>query len=414
MLVALENFFGKFFEKYDGPKLSMSQKVILGAQHTFTMFGATVLVPIITGLSISVALFMAGVCTLLFHFLTKGKVPIFLGSSFAFIAPIGIVSGLYGMEYALGGIVASGAVYCIMAALVYFLGPKRIMSLFPPVVTGPIIMIIGLMLAPIAIGSAESNWLLAGISFLVVAGVSVFAKGFIKMLPVICGLVVGYLVAIATGNVNFAEVANAGWVGLPDFTMAKFSWSAIMIVVPVAIATTVEHIGDMVSISAITGKDMIKDPGMHRTLLGDGLASGLSAMFGGPANTTYSENTGVLALTKQYNPVVMRFAACFAIILSLFPKVAEVLGSIPAAVIGGVSIVLFGMIAAVGARNLVENKVDFKSSRNLIIMAVVMVLGLGGATLAFTVGDGEFMLSGVGLAAIVGIILNKALPEKFA
>jgi uracil permease len=324
------------------------------------------------------------------------------------------VTELYGLQYALGGIVASGVVYCIMALLVYFLGPKRIMSLFPPVITGPIIMIIGLMLAPVAIQNATDNWLLAGISFLVVAGISVFAKGFLKMLPVICGLAAGYIIGIITGNVDFAAVGQANWVGLPDFMMAKFDWRAIMIVVPVAIATTVEHIGDMVSISAITEKDMIKDPGMHRTLLGDGLASGISAMFGGPANTTYSENTGVLALTKQYNPVVMRIAACFAIVLSLFPKLAQVLYSIPAGVIGGVSIVLFGMIAAVGARNLVENQVDFKSSRNLIIMAVVMVLGLGGAALSFTIGESEFALSGVGLSAIVGIILNKALPEKFA
>jgi uracil permease len=408
----MNGLLNKFFPPYDGPKLPAGKLTILGLQHCFTMFGATVLVPLITGISVSVALFMAGVCTLWFHFVSKGKVPIFLGSSFAFIAPILLVSELFGIEYAFGGIVVSGAVYCVMALLVYLLGAKRIMNLFPPIVTGPIIMIIGLMLAPIAIMNAGTNWGLAIISFAVVAGVSVFVKGFVKVIPVICGLVVGYIFAMAFGQVDFVPVAEARWIGFPDFVIAKFDWRAILIVVPVAIATTVEHIGDIVSISAITGKDLMKDPGMHRTLLGDGVASSISAMFGGPANTTYSENTGVLALTKVYNPLVMRIAAVFAIFLALFPKLSAIISTIPAGVIGGISIVLFGMIAAVGARNLVENKVDFKSSRNLLIMAVIMVLGLGGAAIAFTAGDAEFALSGVGLAAIVGIILNKILPEE--
>ncbi|MCL2608354.1 MAG: uracil-xanthine permease family protein [Treponema sp.] len=393
------------FEKYpDG--LTAGKKTVLGLQHTFTMFGATVLVPIITGLDVSVALFMSGICTLWFHLVTKGMLPIYLGSSFAFIAPILSVSALYGIEYARGGIVISGAVYLVVALLVYLFGAKRIISFFPAIVTGPIIIIIGMMLAPVGIASASENWWLALISFGTVAGVSVFTRGFIKVLPVLCGLVAGYLVAVVTGNVDFTPIREAAWFGFPRFALAKFSLDAIMIVAPVAIATVVEHLGDMVSIRALTGRDVFVKPGLHRTLLGDGLASSISAMFGGPANTSYSENVGVLAITKVFNPVVMRVAACFALLLSIIPKLGAFISTIPTPVIGGISIVLFGMIASIGARNIVENNVDFKKSRNLLIFAVIMVLGLG---------LGEFRplgLSPLAFAAIVGIVLNKLLPEN--
>ncbi|MCL2266794.1 MAG: uracil-xanthine permease family protein [Treponema sp.] len=400
------------FEKYQDD-LTPGKKVVLGVQHTFTMFGATILVPILTGLDISVALFMAGVCTLWFHLATQGKVPIFLGSSFAFIAPIVAVSSMYGMEYAQGGIVISGLVYLLIALLVYALGVKRVMSLFPPIITGPIVIIIGLMLAPVAISSAQENWWIALVSFLTVAIISIFTKGFIKLLPVICGLIAGYIVAVITGNVDFTAVREAAWIGIPKFTIAKFNVNAILIIAPVAIATVVEHLGDMNSIKALTGRDPFQSPGVHRTLLGDGIASSISAMFGGPANTTYSENSGVMALTKVYNPIVMRIAACFAILLSVFPKLSAVISTIPGSVIGGISIVLFGMIASVGARNLVENKVDFKQPRNLFIFAVIMVLALGGAQPAWVINETlTLSLSPLALAAIVGIVLNKILPEK--
>jgi len=402
------------FEKY-ADDLTLGKKVVLGVQHTFTMFGATVLVPILTGLDIGVALFMAGVCTLWFHLATQGKVPIFLGSSFAFIAPIAAVSSMYGLEYAQGGIVISGLIYLLFALLVFLFGVKRVISLFPPIITGPIVIIIGLMLAPVAINNAQENWWLAIISFLVVAAVSIFTKGFIKLLPVICGLVVGYIVAAATGNVDFTPIREAAWIGIPNFTIAKFNLDAVLIIAPVAIATVVEHLGDMTSIKALTGKDIFQSPGVHRTLFADGVASSISSMFGGPANTTYSENSGVMALTKVFNPVVMRIAACFAILLSVVPKLSAIISTIPTPVIGGISIVLFGMIASVGARNLVENKVDFKQSRNLFIFAVIMVLALGldpDIGLQIPIGAFTLKLTPLALAAIVGIILNKILPEK--
>ena len=386
--------------------LSVPKLLTLGLQHAFTMFGATILVPLLTGISVSVALLMAGISTIAFHIITKGKVPIFLGSSFAFIAPVIVVSELYGMPYALGGIVVSGAVYFLFAILIKILGPKRILSLFPPVVTGPVISIIGLMLAYVAIKQATDNWMLATVSFVAVAVISIYGKGFLKLVPIICGIIIGYIVALFTGNVDFSAFNGVGVFGVPDFTLAKFSLPAIMIVVPVAVATVAEHIGDMVAVEEITGQDVIADPGLHRTLLGDGFASMLSAMFGGPANTTYSENMGVLALTKVVHPIVMRIAAVFAIILGFSPIVAAAISTIPLGVIGGISIILFGMIAAVGFRIMVENKVDFKDSRNLIIVATIMVFGLGGAM--FEIFD--IQLGGVGLAAIVGVILNKAIP----
>ena len=399
------------FEKYQDD-LKAGEKIVLGLQHTFTMFGATVLVPILTGLDISVALFMAGICTLFFHLITTGRIPVFLGSSFAFISPIIAVATVHGLPYAQGGIVIAGLVYLIMALLIGTFGPDRVISFFPPIVTGPIIMIIGLTLAPVAIGGASENWLLAFVSVIIVIVVSVFTKGFLKMLPVLFGLFGGYLVAIIMGKVDFQPVMDAKWIGIPSFTIAKFNWDSVLIIAPVAIVTVIEHIGDVMALRATCEKDFIKSPGLHRTLIGDGLATCLSAFFGGPANTTYSENTGVLALTRVYNPVVMRIAACFAILLSIVPKFSAIISTIPGSIIGGISIVLFGMIAAVGMRTLVENGVDFKKSRNLLIAAVIIVLGLGGTQIPINISSFSLNFSSIAIAAIVGIILNKVLPDK--
>jgi len=403
----------------DASQISMSKRILLGMQHTFTMFGATVLVPIITGLDVSVALFMAGVCTLIAHLITKKKVPVFLGSSFAFIAPMAAVvaivearGGTDGLAYARGGIIVAGMIYVVVAALVYIFGVKKIVGFFPPIVTGPIILVIGLKLAPTAIGMASSNWMLAIVAFLTVVGVSIFAKGFLQVIPVMIGLIVGYIVAIVTGNVDFTPVINAGWIGLPPFQMAKFDFQTIMVIAPVAIATIVEHIGDIIAIGATVEDDFLEEPGLHRTMLADGLMTAFSAMVGGPANTTYSENTGVLALTKVWDPLIMRIAACFAIILGVVPKLSSIISTIPTSVVGGISIVLFGMIASIGARTLVEEQVDFKLSRNLIIAAVIFVLGLGGAVLPINLGFVNFSIEGMALAAIVGIILNKVLPQQ--
>jgi len=399
-------------------QLGAGRTVLLGAQHTFTMFGATVLVPILTGLSVSVSLFMAGVCTLIGHFIMKNKVPVFLGSSFAFIAPIlaavelaknnGIENGL---PYASGGIVVAGIIYALVALLIYFFGVEKIVSFFPPIVTGPIIMVIGLKLAPTAIGMASANWGLAIVAFLVVVGVNIYAKGFLQVIPVITGLIVGYLVALITGNIDFSPLGQAAWVGFPDFTIAKFDLQYILVVAPVALATIVEHIGDVMAIGATVEEDFTKDPGLHRTMLADGLMTALSSFVGGPANTTYSENTGVLALTRVWDPLIMKIAAVFAIILGGVPKIAALISTIPGSVIGGISIVLFGMIASIGIRTVVENQVDFTKSRNLVIAATILVLGLGGAVLPINIGAVNFSIEGMALAAIVGIILNKVLPQ---
>ena len=395
----------------DGDYINPVKKIILGLQHAFTMFGATVLVPIITGFNISVALFMAGCGTLLFYFITKRKVPAFLGSSFAFIAPVLVVTEKFGLPYACGGIVVAGLLYLLLSLLVSIYGVKKILSFFPPVVTGPVIIVIGLKLAPTAIDMAKGNWGLALVGFAVVTAVSIYAKGFFKVLPVLTGIFVGYLVAIFTGNVDFAPIAQAKWIGWPEFIVAKFNWTAITIIAPVAIATMVEHIGDVLAIGATVEKNLVEDPGLNRTLIGDGLATSLSAMFGGPANTTYSENTGVLALTRVYHPVIMAIAAVFAILLGLVPKLGAVILTIPSSLIGGISIVLFGMIASIGIRTVVEHKVDFSQSRNLLISAVILVLGLGGAVLAIPLGTAKIEIAGMALGAIIGIILNKILPE---
>ncbi|BEP28839.1 uracil-xanthine permease family protein [Helicovermis profundi] len=395
----------------DVRQLGVPKMITLGMQHAFTMFGATVLVPIITGLDVSVSLFMAGIGTLLFHLITKGKVPVFLGSSFAFIAPMLAVADTFGLDYARGGIVVAGFIYLILAGLITVFGTEKVIRFFPPVVTGPIILVIGLKLAPVAINMASSDWLIAVIAFSIVTIVSVFGKGFAKIIPVIIALLGTYIIALIFGKVDLSPITQASWFGIPHFTIAKFNLSAIITVAPLALATMVEHVGDILAIGATVEKDFIEDPGLNYTLTGDGIATALSAFVGGPANTTYSENTGVLALTRAWDPVIMRIAALFAICLGLIPKLSSFISTIPSSVIGGISIILFGMIASIGARTLVEHQVDFTKSRNLIVAAVILVLGLGGASLPITIGAVSISIEGMALAAIVGIILNIVLPE---
>ena len=402
-------------------KTGPGKLIVLGIQHMFAMFGATVLVPIITGLPVSVALFTAGVGTIMFFFITKRKVPVFLGSSFAFMTAILAAKDVTGdIAYATGGLIVAGALYLVLALLVKLFGADRIKSFFPPLVTGSIIILIGLMLASVAISNITAtiegvpvwqNWVVALIAVLVIMGIAVFTKGFIKMIPIIIGIVVAYLVALAFGMVNFETIASPKWFAAPAFFLPKFNWTAILIVAPVAIITFVEHIGDITANGSVVGKDFIKDPGLHRTLIGDGLATMFAGLVGGPANTTYSENTGVLAATGNYNPLSLVVAACFAVVMSFIGKFGGLISSIPGPVLGGVSIILFGMIASVGLRTLVENKVDFKNPRNMMIAAVMLVPAIGGAVIPISATSG-MQLTGYALAAIVGIILNKVLPEK--
>lgn len=402
----------------DASVLSVGKRILLGMQHTFTMFGATVLVPLITGLDVSLSLFMAGVCTIISHLITKKRVPVFLGSSFAFIAPVLAVveivannGGTDGLAYARGGMFVAGSMYLIVAGLIYIFGVEKIVNFFPPIVTGPIILVIGLKLAPTAIDMASGNWLLALVAVAVVIAVSVAGKGFLQVVPVLIGLLAGYGVAILTGNVDFTPIADAAWIGIPKFQLAKFDLQSIMMIAPIAVATIVEHIGDMIAIGATVDDDFLKDPGLHRTMAADGGMTMLSTMFGGGAHTTYSENTGVLALTKVWDPVIMRIAAVFAIILGGVPKLAAVIRTIPTSIVGGISIILFGMIASIGVRTLVENQVDFTKSRNLIIAAIILVLGLGGAAFPVNIGSVSFTIEGMALAAIIGIVSNKVFPE---
>ncbi|MFB5084410.1 uracil-xanthine permease family protein [Symbiobacterium thermophilum] len=389
--------------------LSPTKRFVLGLQHVAAMFGATVLVPIQTGLNPSVALLTAGLGTLLFHLVTKGRVPVFLGSSFAFIAAIQLVGQTEGLEYAAGGIVAAGLVYLVLSGLIYLFGVDRIRSFFPPIVAGPMIMVIGLTLAPVAVDMASSHWLVALITLLTVVLVSVYARGFLKLLPIICGLLVGFAASAAFGLVDWAAVAQASWVAVPPVTAPKFSLSAILAIAPLALVTMVEHIGDVTTNGAVIGKDLMRDPGLHRTLMGDGLATALAGLLGGPANTTYSENTGVLAVTRNYDPGVLRIAAVIAIGLAFVGKLGAVLQAIPTPVMGGISIVLFGMITSVGIRQVVDARVDLTDGRNLVIAAVVLVLGIGGAALPL---PGGLQLGGMALAALAGVVLNKLLPEQ--
>lgn len=425
---------------YDARSLGIPQMLILGLQHMFAMFGATILVPILVntyfhgeGLSIQVTLFCAGFGTLLFHVLTKMKVPAFLGSSFAFLGGFSTVANLntgifadmsYGekLPYACGGVFVAGLLYLVLALIIKLIGVKRVMRFLPPVVTGPIIICIGLSLAPSAIGNASQNWPLALIALATVIIFNIWGAGMFKIIPILMGIVIAYAAALimnafgmtnADGSaiLNFAGAASAPLVGIPDFFLCKFHITAILAMAPIAIASMMEHVGDMSAISATVNRNFIEDPGLHRSLLGDGLATSLSAMIGGPANTTYGENTSVLALSRVYDPRVIRLAALYAIILSFIPKIAELISSLPAAIIGGISFILYGMISAVGIRNVVENHVDLTRSRNLMIAAVILVCGLGFSDgLTFTISGTPITLTSLALAAIMGVALNAILP----
>ena len=411
---------------FDARSLGTPKMLILGAQHMFAMFGATVLVPLLTGLSVSTTLLCAGLGTLLFHLITKRKVPAFLGSSFAYLGGFAIVSNSganpENLPYACAAVAVSGLVYLLFSGLISVFGIRRIMKFFPPVVTGPIIIAIGLILAPSAISNCSANWLLAFVALATVVICNIWGKGMVKILPILLGVLVSYAVALVTRAVDFGPIADAAWFGLPlhKDAMGLFAIdgsetfiSAVFTIVPIALATMMEHIGDIAAISATTGKNYIRDPGLNRTLMGDGLATTMAGLLGGPANTTYGENTGVLALTKIYDPFVVRIAAVFALILSFCPKFEAVINTIPTGIIGGISFVLYGMISAIGVRNVVENKVDFTNSRNLIIAAVILVSALGfnsvgGVT--FAIGSVSITLSGLAIAALAGILLNAILP----
>ena len=416
---------------YDARPLGRGKMTVLGLQHLFAMFGATVLVPVITGLSVSATLLFAGLGTLLFHFLTKLKVPAFLGSSFAFlggyaaVTQMGVEKGLdlaHSLPYACIGVFFAGLMYFVLAGLFAAFGAKKVLRFFPPIVTGPIIIAIGLTLSGSAIQNCSQNWWIAVLAVAIVVVCNIWGRKMIRIVPILLGVVGSYVVAACFGQVDFSGVKDAAWVGLPfkwgDTAFAVFrnpDWglvvAAIIAILPISLATMVEHIGDMCAISSTTGINYLEDPGLHRTLMGDGLATALASLFGAPANTTYGENTGVLNITKVFDPRVIRIAACFAIVLAFCPKFSALIGAMPAATIGGVSLVLYGMISAVGVRNIVENQVDFTSSRNLIIAALILVLAIGikyGANDAIDLGFTK--LSGLAVAALVGIFLNAVLP----
>ncbi len=430
----------------DARTLGVPKMLILGLQHMFAMFGATVLVPILVNnyglpLSIQTTLFFAGIGTLFFHVCTRLKVPAFLGSSFAFLGGFEAVSkldsGKYAamdaaekLQYACGGIVVAGLLYVALALVIKVVGVKKVMRFLPPVVTGPIIILIGLNLAPSAVNNAKTCWWLALVAMAIIVAANIWGKGMIKIIPILLGVVGSYLVAVianacgvqnAAGEalIDFTTVAASSPIGLQPFftnftgSIAKFDLTAILVMAPIAIAAMMEHIGDMSAISATVGENFIQDPGLHRTLIGDGIATSLSAFFGGPANTTYGENTGVLVLSKVYDPLVIRLAAIYALVLSFSPMFAAVVNSMPAAIVGGVSFILYGMISAIGVRNVVENRVDFTNSRNLIIAAVILVCGLGfSGGLTFEVGGASITLTALAIAAIAGIALNAILPGK--
>ena len=413
----------------DARTLGTPKMLLLGFQHMFAMFGATVLVPVLTGLSVSATLLFAGLGTLLFHFLAKGKVPAFLGSSFAFIGGYAAVNQMFGateglnwVPYAGVGVICAGLLYVVLSALFKVCGTARVMRFFPPIVTGPVIICIGLCLANSAINNCEANWWIALLAIAIVVVCNIFGKGMIKIIPILLGVVGSYVVAAIFGQVDFTAVNEAAWIGFPfqmkDTVFSLFGncdggmlVSSIAIMMPIALATMVEHIGDMCAISSTVGENFVANPGLHRTLLGDGLATAMAAAFGAPANTTYGENTGVLALTKVYDPKVVRIAAYLAVIFAFCPKFEALIACMPTATIGGVSLILYGMISAVGVRNVVENKVDFTKSRNVIIAALIMGLSLG---ITFSSAGklvlGPISLSGLAVGALVGIILNAILP----
>lgn len=417
----------------DARELGYGKFTILGIQHLFAMFGATILVPALTGLPVSTTLLFAGLGTLVFHLISKRTVPAFLGSSFAFIGgylsvkQMGMELGLsetLALGYACCGVCCAGLCYFIMAALIKGFGTHKVLQFFPPVVTGPMVIAIGLTLSGSAISNCTGNWLVAIIAIFVVIGCSIWGKGIIKIIPILLGVVVSYASAAAMGEVDFSSLSDAAWFGMPfsrettvlavfDNVDSTLLMSSIIAIMPIAFATIMEHIGDMCAISSTVGKDFLKEPGLHRTLIGDGIATALASLFGAPANTTYGENTGVLNLTRVFDPAVIRLAACFSILLSFCPKFACLIGLMPAATIGGVSLILYGMISSVGVRNLVESHVDLSSSRNVFVAALILVLAIG---VKYGAGDsvaiGSIHLSGLAIAAIVGIVLNAVLPEK--
>ena len=415
---------------YDASTLGGGKMFVLGCQHMFAMFGATVLVPLLTGLSVSATLLFAGIGTLIFHLFTKMKVPAFLGSSFAFLGgyaavkEFGVGLGLtesVALTYACIGVFCAGLLYFVLAALFKFYGVRRTMRFFPPVVTGPIIISIGLILSSSAINNCQSNWWIALLAIVIIVVCNIFGKGMIKIIPIILGVIGSYIVAACFGQVDFSAVKDAAWFGMPfawentAFAVLKdpdwsFVWTAIIAIVPIAFATMIEHIGDVCAISSTCNRNYIADPGLHRTLMGDGCATALAALFGAPANTTYGENTGVLNLTKVFDPKVVRIAACLAIVFSFCPKFAQIIYAMPTATVGGVSLVLYGMISAVGVRNLVENKVDFTNNRNVLIAALILVLAIGINFGPGSISFGKISLSGLAVAALVGIILNAVLP----
>ena len=424
----------------DAKQLGVPKMLLLGLQHMFAMFGATILVPILVNsyfgenvLSVQVTLICAGIGTLFFHLCTKFKVPAFLGSSFAFLGGFATIAGMNEGEFAsmtnaeklacaCGGIVVAGLLYLVLALVIRLVGVKKVMRFLPPVVTGPIIICIGLNLAGSAVSNASTNWLLAIIALATIIIFNIWGKGMFKIIPILMGVVVAYVAALifnALGMTNadgsaildLTNIAASSWVGIPAFSLCKFNISAILVMAPIALATMMEHIGDISAISATVGENFVEDPGLHRTLIGDGLATSLSALVGGPANTTYGENTGVLELSRVYDPKVIRLAALYAILLSFIPKVSAVIGSMPSAIIGGVSFMLYGMISAIGVRNVVENHVDFTKSRNLIIAGVIFVCGLGFSNgLTFTIAGTPITLTALAIAAIAGIVLNAILP----
>ncbi|MBQ9822197.1 MAG: uracil-xanthine permease [Muribaculaceae bacterium] len=390
--------------------LTSARKTLVGIQFLFVAFGSTVLVPLLVGLDPATALFTAGIGTFIFHMVTKGKVPIFLGSSFAFIAPIISASKQWGMPGTLAGMMGVALVYFVMSALIKWQGRRLLERLFPPVVIGPVIICIGLSLAPAAVNMAQENWLLAFISLLTAILVLVLGRGLLKLVPVVCGIIVGYIVAWFMGLVDVSAVSSAPWFALPPsithFHLPQFAWEPFLFMIPVAIAPVIEHIGDVFVVSAVADKDFVKDPGLHRTMLGDGLACLTAALFGGPPVTTYSEVTGAMQITRITAPSVIRIAAGTAIVISVIGKLSALLQSIPGAVLGGIMMLLFGSIASVGIQNLVNHKVDLNQTRNIIIVSVVLTLGIGGAILPM----GSFSLSGIGLSALAGVILNLVLP----
>ena len=415
----------------DVRQLGTPKMLILGLQHMFAMFGATILVPALTGLSVSATLLFAGLGTLLFHFLAKGKVPAFLGSSFAYlagyaaIAPAGEAALL---PYACVGVACSGLLYLVLAALVKSFGTERVMRFFPPVVTGPIIICIGMTLANSAINNCTGNWGIALLAIVTVVVFNIWGKGMFRIIPILMGVLVSYVVAAVLGQVDFSGVAEAAWIGLPvKFENTVFSLfgncdvnlltTAIIAIMPIAFATMIEHIGDICAISSTVGENFIEDPGLHRTLMGDGLATAIASLFGAPANTTYGENTGVLALTKVYDPRVIRLAAVFAIIASFCPKFSALIAAMPTGTIGGVSLILYGMISAIGVRNLVENQVNLSKSRNVIVVSLIISLALGitfsnAGAISFAIGSFNLRFSGLAVSAIIGIVVNAILPDN--